>query len=126
MVLRLLMLFCVTLVPLSMIIFGKIFSKKSPKEINMYVGYRTSMSMKNMDTWNFAHNYSGKLWYLMGMALLPVSILIMLFCVNDKTNNIIGLCTIVILIIQTIVMVFSVFLTEKELKKVFDENGNRK
>jgi uncharacterized membrane protein len=109
-----------------MIVFGQIFSKKSPKEINIYFGYRTSMSRKNMDTWNFAHNYFGKLWRLMGIILLPLSILTMIFCVNDKTNNVIGLYTIIILIIQTFVMIFSIFLTEKELKKVFDENGDRK
>ena len=38
--------------------------KKAPKEINSVFGYRTSMSMKNKDTWEFAHKYCGKVKYI--------------------------------------------------------------
>ena len=44
------------LLPFTMIGFGRYFMKKAPKEINSVFGYRTSMSMKNKDTWEFAHN----------------------------------------------------------------------
>lgn len=47
------------LIPISMIGFGKLFMKTTPKEINGLFGYRTSMSMKNKDTWIFAHHYCG-------------------------------------------------------------------
>ena len=43
------------LLPFTMIGFGRYFTKKAPKEINSVFGYRTSMSMKNKDTWEFAH-----------------------------------------------------------------------
>ena len=62
------------LIPLIMIIFGKYFSKKSPKEINYLFGYRTSMSMKNKDTWEFAHKYCGKLWLKIGWIMFVVSL----------------------------------------------------
>ena len=44
---------CVTvlLIPFLMISFGGLFSRSAPKEINSAFGYRTSMSMKNADTW---------------------------------------------------------------------------
>ena len=45
------------LLPFTMIGFGRYFMKKAPKEINSVFGYRTSMSMKNKDTWEFAHKY---------------------------------------------------------------------
>ena len=51
------------LLPFTMIGFGRYFMKKAPKEINSVFGYRTSMSMKNKDTWEFAHKYCGKVWY---------------------------------------------------------------
>lgn len=57
------MMFIELLIPVTMIGFGKMFLKHSPKEINMAFGYRTSMSMKNRDTWEFAHKYCGKIWY---------------------------------------------------------------
>ena len=47
------------LLPFTMIGFGRYFMKKAPKEINSVFGYRTSMSMKNKDTWEFAHKYCG-------------------------------------------------------------------
>ena len=50
------------LIPFTMIGFGKMFLKKAPDQINYVFGYRTSMSMKNQDTWVFAHYYCGKIW----------------------------------------------------------------
>ena len=52
------------LIPFTMIGFGKMFLKKAPDQINYVFGYRTSMSMKNQDTWVFAHHYCGKIWYI--------------------------------------------------------------
>ncbi|MCY6372198.1 SdpI family protein [Clostridium ganghwense] len=39
--------------------------KKPPKEINSTFGYRTTMSSKNKDTWNFAHRYAGIVWFIL-------------------------------------------------------------
>ena len=55
------MLIMVLLIPLMMIGFGRLFLKKAPGTINAAFGYRTSMSMKNKDTWEFAHRYCGRL-----------------------------------------------------------------
>ena len=49
-------------IPIIMIGFGFLFGKRPPKEINYLCGYRTRMSMKNIDTWVFAHRYCGRLW----------------------------------------------------------------
>ena len=54
------------LLPFTMIGFGRYFMKKAPNEINSVFGYRTSMSMKNKDTWEFDHKYCGKVWYVCG------------------------------------------------------------
>lgn len=55
------MMICNLLIPVCMIIIGKVFSKNPPKTINGVYGYRTAMSMKNKDTWNFAQLYCGRL-----------------------------------------------------------------
>ena len=44
------MLIMVLLIPIIMITFGKLFSKKAPKDINYTFGYRTKRSMMNMET----------------------------------------------------------------------------
>lgn len=70
--------------PLLMIIFGAIFRKAAPKKINSLYGYRTTMSMKNRDTWEFAHHYFGRIWFKTGLVLLAVSVLSLFFCYRQK------------------------------------------
>ena len=50
---------CSMLMPVLMIIFGQLFQKRPPGQINSVYGYRTKMSMLNMDTWDYAHRYFG-------------------------------------------------------------------
>ena len=58
------------LVPLIMIGIGLSFLKKPPKDINGAYGYRTPMSMKNQDTWDFAHRVCGRVWCIAGAGLV--------------------------------------------------------
>lgn len=111
--------------PLTMIGFGRYFTKKAPKEINLVFGYRTTMSTKNKDTWEFAHKHFGKIWFITGLILLPVSIIPMLL-VLGKTDDIIGTVGSVICFAQLIPLIGSIIPTEIALKKTFDKEGNRK
>lgn len=119
------MLMMNSIVPVTMIGFGKMFLKNAPTEINWAFGYRTSMSMKNQDTWEFAHKYCGKLWYTCGIALLPISIFPMFFVIGqneDTAGNLGG----ILFVIQLIFLIGSIFPTEKALRKTFDKNGRRR
>lgn len=49
------------LIPVLMILSGKAMQNHCPKNINGMIGYRTPRSMKNMDTWKYAHEYCGGL-----------------------------------------------------------------
>ena len=69
---------CALLCPLMMLIFGWRFLKKPPKKINGFYGYRTTRSMKNQQTWDYAHQVCGKLWFRAGAVMLPLSLLAML------------------------------------------------
>ncbi|MBO3381690.1 SdpI family protein [Clostridium perfringens] len=113
------------LIPLIMIILGKQFSKKAPKEINYLFGYRTSMFMKNKDTWEFAHKYCGRLWLKIGYIMFVVSFIIMLF-VLGKGEQSIGTLGGALCMIQCVVLVASIFPTERALRKNFDKYGNRR
>ena len=113
------------LIPLIMIIFGKYFSKQAPKEINYLFGYRTSMSMKNKDTWEFAHKYCGKLWLKIGSIMFVVSFIIMFFVIG-KSEQVIGTWGGTLIVAQMVVLVASIFPTERALRKNFDKYGNRK
>ena len=77
------------LIPFTMIGFGRYFLKKAPQNINNVFGYRTFMSMKNENTWVFAHKYCGKIWYICGLILLPISIVAMILVIG-KTDDVVG------------------------------------
>ena len=67
-------LICDLLIPIVMILAGIIMWKHAPKQINGLLGYRTTRSMKNMDTWKFAHDHCGRLWWKIGLILLIATI----------------------------------------------------
>lgn len=113
------------LIPVLMIIFGRIMYKHAPKSINGVYGYRTSMSMKNEDTWKFAHDYCGKLWYKLGLIMLLPSVLVQLPFMKSSTDTV-GNVTLVLESIQICVMIGSIVPTELALRKTFDKYGNRK
>ncbi|MEE1504952.1 MAG: SdpI family protein [Acutalibacteraceae bacterium] len=115
----------VILIPALMIICGKYYIKKAPKNINHFVGYRTTRSMKNNETWQFAHNYMGKLWFKYGVVLLIVTVILMFLPIGQDEDAVGGLAAI-ITTVQVFVMIVPCVLTEKALKENFDEDGNRK
>ena len=113
------------LIPLLMLFIGKGFIKRGPEKINMIYGYRTGMSMKNQDTWDFAHRHCGKLWKWIGIISLPLSVIPYLF-VLGKGEDTIGVLMTIIVSIQTLVLIGSIFPTEIALRKRFDSDGNKK
>ena len=113
------------LFPVVMILFGTMFMKSAPKKINYIFGYRTDMSMKNRDTWVFAHKYIDKLWFRFGLLLIPITVIPMLFVIG-KTENVVGVVGLTVSFINTVVLIVPVFLTEKALNKAFDKDGKRK
>ena len=113
------------LIPVLMIIFGRIMYKHAPKSINGVYGYRTSMSMKNEDTWKFAHDYCGRLWYKIGFIMLIPSVLVQLPFMKSSADTV-GNVTLVLEFIQICVMIGSIVPTERALRKTFDKYGNRK
>lgn len=113
------------LIPFTMIGLGFIFVKNPPRTINDLYGYRTTMSMKNHDTWNFAHQYAGKLWFRWGLFLLLPTIIAMCFLIGKDKNTIADI-SIIIYFIQLVPLVGAIFPTERALRKIFDKNGIRK
>lgn len=116
------MLFMVLQIPAIMIIFGWLFMKKAPDKVNWILGYKTKRSMLNQDTWAFAHKYIGKLWWVCGLVLLPLSLIPMLLLLG-KDKDMVGNVGALITMVQMIPLVGAIFPTERALKKNFDENG---
>jgi uncharacterized membrane protein len=119
------MLFPVLMISVLMIAFGKSFTDNPPQKINNAYGYRTSMSMKNEDTWQFAHEYCGKLWNKAGKIMLPASVVLMLPAAGRDLHTV-GVWSSVILIAEVVVMLATIPFVEHALRKNFDSDGRRR
>lgn len=119
------MLCSVLLLPGTMVFFGRWFLRRPPQNINAAFGYRTKMSMKNKETWAFAHKYCGGLWYRWGKVLLVLSFFAMLAVIRKSVNTI-GLIGGILCAVQLVFLAGAVLPTEKALKNTFDANGNQR
>lgn len=119
------MLICNLIIPLIMVIAGGLMWKRCPKEINRIIGYRTKRSMKNDDTWKFAHSFCGKLWWIMGLIIVVPSGAVMIPFFNG-TYETIGIASLVVVIVQLIALIVSFIPTEMALKKTFNDDGTRR
>ena len=116
------MLVLVLLMPLFMIGFGGVFMTNAPKDINTSFGYRTKRSMRNQDTWAFAHKHFGKTWFVCGLVLIPAS-LVPMFLVINRDAGVVSTTGFIILGIQLVLMLAAILPTETALKNNFDEFG---
>ena len=119
------MFFCNLLVPIIQIVAGKMMWKSSPGKINKVYGYRTKRSMKNIDTWEFAHEHCGRVWWRVGWVTLIVSVLAQLPFMHSS-EDVSGVVAGVISTLQVCVLVLSIFPTERALKKTFYDDGTRR
>ena len=119
------MFIMVLLIPLTMIFFGWLLFRRTPKEINYVYGYRTKRSMINEETWRFANQYFGKVWYLCGLILAPLSV-IAIGIVFGKGPGTVGTVGGIITMLQMLPLIGAIVPTESELKKNSDENGKRR
>ena len=119
------MFICNLMIPLLMILLGRWMWKHCPQSINWALGYRSKRSMRNMDTWKFAHEYCGKLWWKLGwITLIPtIALQIPFYHSNEDVVGSVGsmICT-----IHVILLIVSIFPTEAALKKTFGEDGTRR
>lgn len=112
------------IVPVAILLLGRQFMKNAPKKINSSYGYRTSRSMKSQETWDFAHRYCGKVWWIMGLVMLPVTVAAMLFVLGADTERV-GIAGGIVCGAQLIPLLLSIIPTELALRRNFDKEGRR-
>ena len=119
------MLVCDLLIPIIMLIAGWMMWKHCPKKMNMIYGYRTKRSMINMDTWKFANDYCGRLWFKIGWIMLIPSALLFVPVYNSN-EDVVGIVGSILCVIQLFVLIAAIIPTEKALKNTFNDDGTRK
>ena len=117
------MLLICMLMPLSLI-FMWYFCPRI-KSVNSWMGYRTARSTKNSETWEVAQKSCADNSLKMFLPTAALTLIIMLFVLNkeDKVIQYVGLgITMAQLLSYGVVL----YLTEKDLKKEFDDRGKRR
>ena len=112
-------------IPLLLIIIGLLFTKRNLPKLNILIGYRTSLSMKNEDTWDVANRTLGKIWRIVGLIMLPVSAISTIPFLETPEDTI-GTAITIITLVQTVIIVLTIIPVEIKLRKTFDQNGNKK
>ena len=100
----------VLLIPGSMLLLGRSFAKNPPGEINGGYGYRTTRSMRNRETWDFAQRIS-----LVWMALL-----------FGRDAGTVGQSGLLLTGLQMVPFLAVIPATERALKRNFDEFGRKR
>ncbi len=104
---------------------GWLFLKKPPKEINSLFGYRTDRSMRSMEAWDFAHRYTGKIWLVGGIVMVPPSIVFLLL-VTGKGAGTVGTVGGIVTVAQICFLAGAIVPTERALKRCFGDDSRPK
>ena len=113
---------CDLLIPLVMLFAGRMMQYHPPREINYILGYRTARSMKNRETWVFAHRECGRLWVRWGVLMLVPAAVIMLLLLGKEVPTV-GTVGGIVTVLQMFPLLLSIAVIEKKLRRTFDENG---
>lgn len=113
------------LLPIIMLCTGVAWRKKGPVKINALLGYRTERSMKNQETWQFAHRCVAKIWFKFGLVLCAVTAVVFLFFMNGGPDKQ-GISAVVLILLQIALLFASIPMTERQMKDNFDEYGRKK
>lgn len=78
--------------PIMIVLIGLTWFFFPPKKITKVFGFRTELSMKNQENWNFAHKYHSKGMIIFGFLSLMISFLcVYLFSYNFSLQIIVGI-----------------------------------
>lgn len=98
--------------------------EKTAENVNSVLGYRTARSMQDRETWRFAHEHCGKLWWKIGWVMLGASIAVRA-AADCGWSSAIESFSVILCMLQCAVLIFSIFPTEKALKQTFDDEGKK-
>ena len=69
-------MYVIYIIPILITLIVILMYKRPPKKVNWFVGYRTRKSMKNEKVWEEANRYCGKLWIIIGLAMIVIAVLL--------------------------------------------------
>jgi len=106
------------LVPLALLLVGIAWKIKPPAREDSGLAYRTALSERSQETWDFAHRQISRLWTRLGVILGVLTAALVRFWVKDTFPLLLW-----VLAGQMIFVCSSAFFVDTLLKASFDEDG---
>lgn len=107
----------VILIPITLVSDGFFLKYHMPDDI---IGYRTKRSMSSREAWIFANKTCEKLWLTGGIIIFVFSVFVPLLLYMLKGDSAGFYSGVIVLILQSIFLIFSVVYIEKQLICKFD------
>ena len=99
-----------------MLFLAWLLKKFPPKKINHLYGYRTKRSMKSQLAWESANKYSSLVFF--NVCLYSFLIPVVFYFLYPQLN------VLITIVINTLLLLYVLYATEKHLKTRFDTQGN--
>lgn len=113
------------IVPLAAIFLGLICWRYPPQGPNWLLGFRSRRARAGDESWRFAQQWAGKLWFLLGLVLLFVSLLVCGGQADASVEANVKSCFILI-VVQAVCLALSALGLEGVLLYRFDRFGRPK
>lgn len=111
--------------PFFTLILGLICWRFPPKGPTWALGYRSRRARASDESWLFAQNMAGQIWFCLGLVLLIVSLFV---CKGLEAKTIEAMCrsALICILIQDLFLLLSIIPTEVLLMRRFDRFGHKR
>jgi ACR3 family arsenite efflux pump ArsB len=109
--------FVLAVIPVPLGLFALAWRKNPPADIGIY-GYRTKLSMRSKESWDYAHKLCAKLFPRYNLILLIASEIVLFigYAISKDHVMIIAIC---LLVIQTVLVFLMCIQIDRALKEKF-------
>lgn len=119
------MTLCSLILPLTMVGVGAAYTFLPAENISRIFGYRTPRSMASPAAWLFANRFFARLWLPCGIAMTPITLLLMILLPDGSAASV-DAVVVPVMLGQVAVLVVTAIATEIALHIKFDPKGNPK
>lgn len=117
---RIIMAAVLMIVPLTMILAGKLL-EKFPPPMNGMIGYRTKRSMRDPGSWELAQKLIAETWIKWGLASLLVTIAACAYILLTDEDTA-GTLTVILVYAQMVPLIGAIAPVEKALREYQEEH----
>lgn len=109
--------------PVVVLIMGFVMYSNPPKMITRhYYGYRTRMSIKSHETWDYSQRLSAIVSIYTGSIMLIITVIVFIVFLKKSSDYLTAY--VITVVIQLIFLFLSYIPVEVALRKRFDKKGN--